>query len=88
MLMKSQNLIEPNDIQRVIVGCQSCNVTVTVDMKERSLPADKYGFFAPKKCPGCGAEYDSVIVSTVDSLQKLYAGLLSKADYIRFVAAP
>jgi uncharacterized protein (UPF0212 family) len=57
-------------------------------MRERSLQAEKYGFFARKKCPGCGTEYDSMLVSTVDSLQKLYFELQSRAEHIHFVSAP
>ena len=84
MLMKSQNVTEVADLRYVLIGCANCKTTVTLDMKVKTDPAQQHGFFSPKKCPGCLQEYDSAAISTIDSLQRLYAVLDLMADRIQF----
>ena len=74
--MRKETWVAVTDLQYVAIECPQCHTQVVMDMKEKSAMAQKYGFFAPKDCPGCRTPYDSAIRETVDELQKLYSDLL------------
>lgn len=82
--MHKELVISIADLRYVCILCPHCQTKVVLDMKEKAPFAAKHGIFAPKKCPGCYAEYDSAIQPNVDDLQRAYQSLIEIADRISF----
>jgi ribosomal protein S27E len=76
------------DLRYVSITCPHCRTQVILDMQEKSAFAEKHGFFAPLKCPGCKADYDSAIQPAVDDLQHAWQSLLKLGDRIGFRGEP
>jgi hypothetical protein len=85
MVIKTQAIISLEDLRYVSIECPLCKTSVTLDMKETlgELP-QKYGFFAPKDCPGCKQPYDTAIRPSIDGFRNSYRSLLEIADRVTF----
>lgn len=86
--MHKEVVISIADLRYVSIECPVCKTRVVLDMKQKAPFAEKHGFFAPKKCPGCQSSYDSAIQPNVDSLQEAYQSLMQIADRISFRGEP
>lgn len=86
--MRSQSVISLADFRFVSIECPHCHTKVVLDMQTPSDFARKHGRFAPFKCPGCDAPYDTAVQPNVDALQEAYSRLFAIADRISFIGEP
>lgn len=86
--MQEEHVITLADLRYLSIECPQCRTRVILDMQEKSAVAEKYGWFAPQKCPGCQADYDSGLRLGIDRLQQLYKPLLDFPGVVTFRAKP
>ncbi|HEX4160718.1 MAG TPA: hypothetical protein VHY79_19780 [Rhizomicrobium sp.] len=82
--MHKEIVISIPDIRYVAIECPHCRTKVILDMQEQVGLAQQYESFAPRKCPGCEAIYDSAIQPSLQKLRDAWRLLMKISDSVTF----